>query len=55
MRKHYTLAEIAELAHCVAWYMAIHRVNDLFDIEPSDAVLAELRATVYADPADAAG
>jgi hypothetical protein len=35
------------------WYGGIHKVNGLFDIEPSDAVLHELRTTIYADPAGA--
>jgi hypothetical protein len=51
MKVHFTLPEIALLAHCVMWYGGVHKVNGLFDIEPSSGVLEELRSTIYADPA----
>ena len=48
MREHFTLAEVAELAHVVAWYGGVHKVNALFDVEPDEADLHRIQAQYQA-------
>lgn len=36
MKAHFTVPEIIELAHILAWVSGMHRVNALFDLDPAE-------------------